>query len=249
MTHHQALLAGYAAAMFGWLVARRVLPTMWPAPALVEFGRPWCEFSWAVGAALGVLAMGQLYVHDWLLPRSGARLLFDTVNQVLIYAPMIVLLAARRHPLTSAWLPSQRVPARLAVGLTLALAALAAFTLMRSTIADWPDLVAFVYRPSHLRFAVHVFLEDMTIAILFVRLAAASRRPRVVAIVVAALFAGGHVPGALAGGATLVDLVPLLLDFALTVGVLLVVSRAADIWWFWCVHFVLDMTQYAAMGR
>ena len=60
------------------------------------------------------------------------------------------------------------------------------------------------------------------------------------------LFAAAHVPGALAEGASPADLLPLLLDFGLGIGVLAVVARSADIWWFWSVHFALDRTQFAA---
>ena len=73
---------------------------------------------------------------------------------------------------------------------------------------------------------------------------AALRRPWLVAAIVAALFAAGHVPGMLASGAGVAELIPLILDAALGVGILLVLNRSADIWWFWCVHFAMDMTQF-----
>jgi len=87
----------------------------------------------------------------------------------------------------------------------------------------------------------------VTIGILFVRLACATRRPVLVPVVIAFLFAAGHVPSALADGAGLRELAPLLLDFGLGVGVLLVVARSADVLWFWGMHFAMDMTQFAEL--
>ncbi|MCP3914706.1 MAG: hypothetical protein GY711_04000 [bacterium] len=245
LSHHSALFGGYAVAMAGWILARRWLPRLWPTREPVAFARPWREFGWSVIACVAVLCVGQLYQRGRLLSTEGAwGPGFDTLNQILLYSPMLLLLGFRRHSLESAWLPLRQVPLRLVVGFALALLALAAFAGVRGTLGAWPDLTAFTYRPSHLRFAVHILLEDLTIAILFVRLAAATRHPLLVPVVIAFLFAAGHVPGALADGANLVDLLPLMLDVCLGAGVLLIVSRSADIWWFWCVHFALDMTQF-----
>jgi len=250
-SHHQALLAGYATAMIGWLVIRRWLPELWPTRRVENFARPWWEFAGAMIAVTAVLGLGQLYQRGWLLPTEGRfGLVLDTANQVLLFSPMILLLLVRRHPLATAWVPTRRVHLRLAVGLALALSALVSFALVQTSLQRWPDLVASVYQPSHAHFALHIFLEDVTIAILFVRLAAAMQRQWLAAVVVAGLFAAGHIPGALSSGAALAELLPLTLDIMLGVGILLVVYRSADIWWFWCVHFAMDMTQFfeAATG-
>jgi len=46
------------------------------------------------------------------------------------------------------------------------------------------------------------------------------------------------------GGANASSLGHLILDAALTVGILAVLQRSADVWWFWMVHFAMDMTQF-----
>lgn len=245
LPEYQGLLAGYAAAMFGWLLIHRFWPGLWPARRAETWQSPGREFGLAVLAALAVVGVGQLYQRGWLLSGAGNRgALLDNVDQVLIFAPMLLLLALRRQSLATAWLPLDRVWARLAVGLLLAVSALFAFVLAVASPDLWPDLMKSVYQGPNARYALHVLLEDLSIAILFVRAAAALKRPWLVALIVAFLFAAGHIPGALTDGAGLAELLPLLLDVGLGVFVLLVVSRSADIWWFWCVHFALDMTQF-----
>ena len=94
---------------------------------------------------------------------------------------------------------------------------------------------------------VQVFLEDLTIAILFVRLARAIDQ-RWAIVVVACLFAAGHIPAMLSGGATLRILANLLIDASLGVAVISVLMRSRDILWFWFVHYCLDMTQFSSIN-
>lgn len=61
---------------------------------------------------------------------------------------------------------------------------------------------------------------------------------------VAALFAAAHIPGMIANGVELTEFAYLLLDAALVIAVFSVVQRAADVWWFWGVHFAMDMMQF-----
>jgi hypothetical protein len=90
-----------------------------------------------------------------------------------------------------------------------------------------------------------VLLEDLAIAILFVRLAAAAG-PGVAILGTAALFAAGHVPALLAEGASTSELIGLVRDFGLGVLVVGTAWRGADVAWVWPVHYTLDMTQLMA---
>jgi hypothetical protein len=49
-------------------------------------------------------------------------------------------------------------------------------------------------------------------------------------------------------GATLSELGGLLRDAGLGVAVILVLQRSRDVAWFWCIHFCLDMTQFAGVS-
>ena len=123
--------------------------------------------------------------------------------------------------------------------------AILAFTIARTGSDSWLTVVTRVYHPKNFGLLVQVLLEDITIAILFVRFRAVLGL-RVTIALVAVLFAAGHIPALLTGGAILSELSSLILDAGLGIAILSVVQRSADIWWFWCVHFAMDMMQFYA---
>lgn len=247
ITHHYALLIGYGTAMVGWIIAWRLFPMLWPKQEPETFTHPWGEVGWALLAMLCVLGIGQLYVHGFRLPASGRfGPLLDACNHVVIFSPVFFLLTLRRHALRTAWLPLHRVWARLLVGLGLALIALLAFTLVRTGSDSWLGVVPRVYSPKNFSHLVQVLLEDIAIAILFVRFRSALGLRFTVGLV-ALLFAATHIPALLASGVAIGECIGLVLDAALAVGVLSVVQRSSDVWWFWCVHFAMDMTQFYAV--
>jgi hypothetical protein len=191
------------------------------------------------------MAVGQLYVRHWLLPARGSLApLIEATNQLVIFSPLLAVPPLRRHGTRTAWLPTDRVWARLLVGQGLAALAILAFTLVRQGDDNWPEAYRRVYQPKNLGLAVEVLCEDLAIAILFVRFRAAIGLRGTIALV-AALFAAGHVPSMVAKGTTVGDLARLVLDAGLGVIALIVVQRSADVWWFWCVHFAMDMMQFS----
>ena len=113
-SHDGSLLVGYTVAMLGWLVVRRLVPRLWPARDPAKFERPWREFGFAVLAAVAVLGVGQLHQRGWLLPTGvdgdSWRPWLRTINQVLLYSPMLLLLWWRKAPLETAWLPVRNAP-------------------------------------------------------------------------------------------------------------------------------------------
>ena len=104
-----------------------------------------------------------------------------------------------------------------------------------------------IWRYEHLDEMVQVFLEDLTIAILFVRLSSAVGKPWATAVV-ACLFAAGHIPAMVSGGASWTEIAWLVRDAGLGAVAILVLQRSRDIVWFWCIHFSLDMTQFARIS-
>jgi len=65
---------------------------------------------------------------------------------------------------------------------------------------------------------------------------------------VATLFAAGHIPAFISTGTPWNELGSLILDAVLGIAVLSAVQRSEDIWWFWCVHYAMDMMQFYAVS-
>lgn len=251
LSHHGALAIAYGMAVIGWVIAARFFRTLWPAGEPARFEHPWREFGYSALAVAGVIGVGQLYQHGFLLPSDGSLgILCESLNQILIFSPLLVLLAVRRQGLSSAWVPRDRVWARLGAGMLLAFLAIGVFTLAREGSDPLWRVIPRVYTPSHIPHAVQVLLEDFGIAIVLARLGAAcGKRPWVAVVAVAALFAGAHVPAMISGGDTsAAELGALGLDIGLGLLVLGAVQRSRDIWWVWCVHFAMDMMQFEAVG-
>jgi hypothetical protein len=246
--HYPALVLAYLVGLGGWLLAARFLPDVWPRRPSVRFERPWRELGLALLAVVGVLALGQLWVRGVRLPEEGVLApLTGALNQALIFSPVLLVPVLRKQPRETAWLPRGQIVTRLLVGVALAALAVCAYALLRAG-ADAPWLVlARIPRYEHLDEAVQVLGEDLAIAILFVRFAAAVGRRQAV-VLVAFLFAAGHVPALLSTGASPGDLLPLLRDVGLGLATLLVLMRSRDVLWFWCLHLALDLTQFSRIS-
>jgi hypothetical protein len=225
-----------------------LIPGLWPACPAPNFRRPWKEVGWAVVACLGIIAIGQLYQSGVHLPRSGPfGQIFEGINQLIIFSPAFLLLYMRKHSLASAWLTTKGVLLRVGVGIVLALLAIFVFTLLRSESDGWFLVVQRVYNYQNLSYLLQVFGEDVAIAVLFIRMRSAIGL-RGSIILVAALFALGHIPAMLSAGISFAEFGGLLLDTILGVGVIFIVQKSADILWFWMVHFAMDMMQFYAVS-
>jgi hypothetical protein len=240
-------VVGYAAALLGWLGTWRVSPELWPARPPPLFALPWREVAWALLMVAATVALGQGYALGYRLAVAGPFApLVDALDHVCIFAPLLLLPVIRRQGPETAWLPTDRVGRRLLVGTGLALLAVLAFTWARTGSDPWLTVVPRVYQPGNVSLAVQVFLEDLALAIVFVRFRAVlGVRPSI--LLVASLFALAHLPTLFVEGASFGELLTLLLDAALGALVLMVLSRSQDIWWFWCVHFAMDMMQFHAL--
>ena len=243
--HYPSLVVAYAAALLGWLALARLEWAPWPAGEVVHLDRPWRSLAAALAGLVGVLSLGQLFVRGWLLPEGGlVGPVMGAVNQLVIFSPMLAVLVLRGEPWGSAWLAPGRRPARLAAGVALALVALLAYTTIRVDAESLPRVLGRIVRYENLSFAAQVFLEDVTIAVLFVRLSA-TIGPRWSVALTAALFAAGHIPAMLANGDRMYEVLLLFRDAALGAAVVAVLQRSRDVLWFWCVHLVLDLTQFS----
>ena len=265
MGHYYPLILAYATALLGWVVVHETLRraprvhSLWGAAAFdPQFRRPWVELALVLAAAVCVVGIGQIYMAGFRLPTDGSFVgtVSESINHLVIFSP-IVLLAVWRRPvavkdwksweltLRSMWLPPRRVLVRVVVGFSLAMLALGAFIAVHQSARPFLEVVGRSWAPRNADLLVQVFLEDVAIAVAFVRLRSALGLRGAIGLV-AFLFAAAHIPAMLANGATLLELSHLLLDTALGVMVLLVLRRASDVWWFCPLHFTLDMTQFHA---
>lgn len=244
LDHHFGLLAGYTLACVGVLALAAWRKDLWPRRPLPEFRRPWLEVAFAFLGVIGVIGAGQLWQHGLLLPESNP--LFIILNQLVIFAPILVVPFLRRQGPDTAWIQTDRLWLRVIVGVGLAIAALVAYTLVTRGPDALRQVFTETFEPSRLPHVAQVLFEDIGIAILLVRLGAAIRRPWIGVILVATLFAAGHIPALTADGAGAHEYALLLGDVVLGVIVLSALYRTQDILWLWPVHATLDLSQFVS---
>jgi hypothetical protein len=242
--HYPALVTAYLAALAGWVGARRIAGRAWPAAAEAGFPRPWLELGISLAGAVGVLITGQLVTHGIRLPEGGPLgPVLSSINQLLIFLPMLAVIPLRRESWDTAWLSGRSLPTRLLWGIGLAVLAVSVYSPAREG-ADRPwQILGRIARYEHLDELAQVLLEDVAIAILFVRMIRIAGKEWA-AVIVGALFAAGHIPAMLSQGASLAELLRLAWDAGLGAAIVLVLARSRDIVWFAPVHFCLDMTQF-----
>jgi hypothetical protein len=235
------LLAGYAAATGAFWALFLAAPGFVRTPETAEIRRPWTELGALALSVAGVIGVGQLYQRGMLLPEQGE--LFQSLNQILIFAPSLLVLALMRPFWARNYLPLDRAFSGLGLGIVLSLLALTVFVAASRGITQWPSAAGQVFGVASISIAVQVLLEDILIAALAARLVAATNL-WVAISATAALFAAAHIPAMLAEGASLSDLSTLVLDTGLGVIVIGAIVASRNVWWFFPVHAVMDLTQF-----
>lgn len=253
-SHYAGLYGAYAAAVVGWWIVSRTVarvgwaPSTWMGSTVYEFPRPWRELLFALLGVVGVLLVGQLWSQGWMLPASGAVApLIEALNQILIFLPIVLVPIVRRQGSRTALLPKDHIVVRLLVGLVLAFLALSVYSLVRSGSHGALGMVARILHFENLDEVVQVLMEDIAIGIVAYRLAARVGSKWTV-VAVAALFALGHVPALVSGGASLAQLGGLVFDFGLGLMLAGTILRSGDILWFWPIHAAMDLTQFTRIS-
>jgi len=236
LSHYGALFIGYGIALLLWYVVNRMKPELWKLSD-PEFENPGKEFVLLIATILLILAIGQLYMHGLLIPK------IESINQLLIFSPALLLIRFRKQGLNSLWLPVKDLPWRIGFGVIASFIAVTGYLLVREDASIISEVYVNILSLGNTQHLVQVFLEDILIAALFIRLRAWIGTKWSIGIV-AALFAASHIPAMIANGVSVGQFTSLILDTALGIGVLSVLQRSRDIWWFWLVHFTMDMLQY-----
>ncbi len=248
-TYYASLTISYAVALLGWIIINRTFKSIWPDKQEYQFNKPWVETILVLLCGVLTMAIGQLYTNEFLFKSKGSfsPQLFTVINNILIFSPFILLLVFRRQPLSTAWLSSQNLIAKIAAGLILSISGLTTFYFVSGSPYLFRDIVYNVYNLQNLGLASQVFLEDFVIAILVVRLSSAlGKKWTIITILSAAfLFSVSHYPIKFSGGLSFfAATMEVIIDMALVAGVLIIVKRSKDIIWFFFVHFALDMVQF-----
>jgi hypothetical protein len=240
MSHSLFLAVGYATACALWWGISRVVP-LWRNPPRPTFAKPWREVLFVLLGVVATLALGQLWSRGIRL--NSENTLTESINQLIIFAPILLVPILRRDGWASAWIQWNKIWLRVLIGLFIALVVLFLFTRLEAGAPNFGVAFHSTFAPWNTHIAVQVLLEDIAIAILFVRVAAAVGHRKAI-VGVALLFAVAHVPAMISQGASASDLAGLLRDFGLGLIVLGTAWRSADIMWLWPIHFTLDMTQF-----
>ena len=236
------VLAAYCLPALGLLAYVRSSGSIWPAAAPFRPARPWLEFWIAIGAALAVLAMGQAYRAGWLLPTSDTiwgRLAW-VLDNLLIFAPLFIVMLWRRQPLSTAWISPGRLWLKLAAGLLCGLLGLAIYLGLRSELDQAGAVLTHALDPAALVNFPAVLLEGVALAFLFVRLRwAVGFWPA--ALLPAVLFALAHFPGAIADGADWQRLLAFgLFNTGIVVAILALLENVQDVIWLALLHHLMD---------
>lgn len=248
-SYYLALTGGYTIGLLGWWLTHRLKSRLWNSEQEYTFPHPWWDTLWAFLSALGTIAIGQLYTGGMLLPKGSIvdPALTEALNQLIIFSPFIVLLIVRRQPFTTAWLSSHQLPARLVIGLILAIAAICTFVSIREPSDSLGTILGNVYHPKNVGYAAQIFMEDVAIAVVFVRFRSAIGEKwfLIVLMSVAFLFSASHYPAKLSQGLSFMTATrDVIIDGALVSAVIYVLQRSKDIVWFWFIHFAMDMMQF-----
>lgn len=236
----------YLTACGGWLALARMqmLRTLWNEQPFPSTDCRWLDLAIGLLAAFGVLALGQAYRAGWLLPHTGSyvvqRLLWVADN-LIIYAPIFLVLVARRQSARTILLPTARLGTRVGVGVVLGLLSVVLFLTMRGELGRLPGILKSAVDFKRLTDFVPVFLEGVALAFVLVRMRWVTGRA-VTVLVPAVLFAAAHIPSGLAEGKSAVEIAAFfVLNVALVAVILDVVQRAQDIVWLSFVHYLMDI--------
>ncbi len=240
--HYISLIAAYGTGVLLWFLANYVFKSIWKDHKTITFEKPWLEFIFSIMAVIAIIGIGQLYLRDLMIPNDGNKVI-DAINQFLIFSPTLLLIAIRKQPIVTIWLPKSKFLFRLVIGLVITICSLLVYWLIRKNAPSFESLLTNTYHPKNISHLVQIFMEDITIALIFVRLSAWIGNKRTIAIV-AILFAAGHIPSLLTSGFAVNELGSLFLDAFIGVLVLSAVSKSRDVWWFFILHFALDMSQF-----
>jgi len=245
LPHYIYLYAGYGVALLCWFVVSNYLKLgksiLAQGDDHINFKRPWLEFIFSIIAVVCVILVGQLFVRGWLFEGG---VIADSINQILIFTPIVLLLPIRRQSWQTALFPRKGKLFSVLIGFGIAVISLIVFMVLKGHNGNGIlKNLLFIYHYDNLDVLVQVFLEDFAIAVVLYRLIQCIGLKRAV-IVVAVLFAAAHIPAMVANGVSAENFIGLLFDTVLGILILRTLYSSRNFLWFWMIHFAMDLTQF-----
>lgn len=235
--------AAYVAACTGWLLLQKHRMTAPVCADLRPAGRPWTDLGLALLAAIGILALGQVYRNGWLFPAGSGwmGIIGWQLNNVIIFSPIAAVLLFRRQSLATIYLDPHGLVRKITVGLGLSVVATFVYLALRKELADLPGVWKGVLVPKNLANLPPVMLEGIALAFLFERLRWCVRLVPAL-LIPSLLFATAHIPSQMESGLGASGIAAFMfLNTLLPMFILYVVSVSRDVIWIAIVHFIMDI--------
>lgn len=216
----------------------------WKIEPIRSSEKPWLDFAWAIAAAIGILAIGQVYSAGYLIPhtkQSWLNLIIWPLNNVIIFSPIALVLVFRSQSAQTVFLSTNNIGKKLLFGLASSIVGVFVFLLLRGELSRIPEIVSHSIEPKTLTNFPAIFFENVAVAFLFVRLKWVAGIKWAIAIP-AILFALAHVPGSIAEGDPISHIITFFfLTGGLTTVILYTAYRSRDIIWLGIVHYLMDV--------
>ncbi|MEP5610869.1 MAG: CPBP family glutamic-type intramembrane protease [Cyclobacteriaceae bacterium] len=216
----------------------------WPLESIKKSDNPWLDFSLSLIAAAGILGIGQLYSAGYLVPSSDGSIINSLtwiLNNLIIFSPIAIVLLMRKQKLSTVFISLEKIHLKLAFGALGSIVGIVIFLLLRGELSRLPSLLAAAIQLKSLSYFPAIFLENISLAFLFVRLKWAIGTKWAI-IIPAILFAFSHVPGSLAEGDPWSHIITFFfLTGSLTTFILYTAYRSRDIIWLGIVHYMMDI--------
>lgn len=216
----------------------------WEIEAIQSSKKPWLDFGLGILAAIGILAIGQLFSAGYLIPRSDSKLLSHFIwpaNNVIIFSPIAIVLFVRSQSTQTVFMSSKNIGIKLLFGLVSGIMACSIFIVFRGEWSRIGEIFSHSIELNTLSNFPAIFFENIALAFLFVRMKWAFGIKWAIAIP-SILFALAHVPGSIAEGDPIGHIVTFFfLTGSLTTVILYTAYRSRDIIWLGLVHYLMDV--------
>lgn len=165
------LLVAYLSACLAWVLATRLRPKLWPPAPVLSTDRPWLDLGLAAGAVLCIVGLNQAHRGGYLLHAGGDAIapLTIALNQIIIFSPIVVVLAVRGQGPTTVFLQPANLPVKLISGMLLGLMAIGIYVWMAGRLNELPNTLLAAVSPRSLERGLQVFFGCVAVAFLFVR--------------------------------------------------------------------------------